>query len=71
LAEKAKQVKKKENAIQRWFRETGGELRKVSWPTWPEALRLTRLVLVVMAIVGVLLSLVDYAAGEILKLILA
>lgn len=71
MAEKAKQVKKKENAIQRWFRETGGELRKVSWPTWPEALRLTRLVLVVMAIVGVLLSLVDYAAGEILKLILA
>ncbi|MBX3037104.1 MAG: preprotein translocase subunit SecE [Anaerolineales bacterium] len=71
MAEKAKQVKKKENAIQRWFRETGGELRKVSWPTWPEARRLTGLVLLVMAIVGVLLSLVDYAAGEILKLILA
>jgi len=71
LAEKAKQVKKKENAIQRWFRETGGELRKVSWPTWPEARRLKGAVLLVMAIVGVLLSLVDYAAGEILKLILA
>jgi preprotein translocase subunit SecE len=71
LAEKAKQVKKKENAIQRWFRETSGELRKVSWPTWPEARRLTGLVLLVMAVVGVLLSLVDYAAGEILKLILA
>ena len=71
MAEKAKQVKKKENAIQRWFRETGGELRKVSWPTWPEARRLTGLVLIVMLIVGVLLSLVDYAAGEILKLILA
>lgn len=71
MAEKAKQVKKKENAIQRWFRETGGELRKVSWPTWPEARRLTGLVLLVMALVGILLSLVDYAAGEILKLILA
>lgn len=71
MAEKAKQVKKKENAIQRWFRETSGELRKVSWPTWPEARRLTGLVLLVMAVVGVLLSLVDYAAGEILKLILA
>lgn len=71
LAEKAKLVKKKENAIQRWFRETSGELRKVSWPTWPEARRLTGLVLLVMAIVGVLLSLVDYAAGEILRLILA
>ena len=71
MAEKAKQIKKKENAIQRYFRETSGELRKVSWPTWPEALRLTRLVLLVMLIVGVLLSLVDYFAGELLKLILA
>jgi preprotein translocase subunit SecE len=71
LAEKAKQVKKKENAIQRWLRETLGELRKVSWPTWPEARRLTGLVLLVMITVGVLLALVDYTAGEILKLILA
>lgn len=71
MAEKAKQVKKKENAIQRWFRETSGELRKVSWPTWPEARRLTGLVLLVMVTVGVLLALVDYTAGEILKLILA
>ncbi len=71
MAEKAKQVKKKENAIQRWFRETGGELRKVSWPTWPEARRLTILVLIVMGIVGALLALVDFSASEILKLILA
>ena len=71
MAEKAKQIKKKENAIQRYFRETSGELRKVSWPTWPEARRLTGLVLLVMLVVGVLLSLVDYFAGELLKLILA
>ena len=71
MTEKAKQVKKKENAVQRYFRETSGELRKVSWPTWPEARRLTGLVLLVMVTVGVLLALVDYAAGELLKLILA
>ena len=71
LAEKAKQIKKKENAIQRYFRETSGELRKVSWPTWPEARRLTGLVLMVMLVIGVLLALVDYFAGELLKLILA
>ena len=71
MAEKAKQVKKKENAIQRYFRETSGELRKVSWPAWPEARRLTGLVLLVMVTVGVLLALVDYFAGELLKLILA
>ena len=31
--------------FQAFFRETAGELRKVSWPTWPEARQLTLLVL--------------------------
>ncbi|MFM8877204.1 MAG: preprotein translocase subunit SecE [Anaerolineae bacterium] len=70
MAEKAKQVKKKENAIQRYFRETTGELRKVSWPTWPEARRLTLLVLMVMVVVGLFLAGVDLLARELLNLIL-
>ena len=71
MAEKAKKVKKQENAIQRYFRETTGELRKVSWPTWPEARRLTGLVLLVMLVVGLFLASVDFLAGELLNLILA
>jgi len=70
LAEKAKKVKKTENAIQRYFRETTGELRKVSWPTWPEARRLTGLVLLVMVIVGIFLSGMDFLAGQLLNLVL-
>jgi preprotein translocase subunit SecE len=70
LADKAKQVKKSENAIQRYFRETTGELRKVSWPTWPEARHLTILVLIVMMTVGLFLSGVDYLAGQLLNLVL-
>ena len=70
MAEKAKKVKKQENAIQRYFRETTSELRKVSWPTWPEARRLTLLVLVVMVVVGLFLAGVDYLAGRMLDLIL-
>jgi len=70
LAEKAKKVKKQENAIQRYFRETSGELRKVSWPTWPEARRLTVLVLVVMVVVGLFLAGVDFLAGELMDLII-
>jgi preprotein translocase subunit SecE len=66
LAEKAK----KQNAIQNFFRETIGELRKVSWPTLPEARRLTVLVLIVMVIMGIYLSLVDWAAGQLLGLVL-
>lgn len=70
MAEKAKKVKKQENAIQRYFRETSGELRKVSWPTWPEARRLTVLVLVVMVVVGLFLAGVDFLAGELMDLII-
>ncbi|HNE04117.1 MAG TPA: preprotein translocase subunit SecE [Anaerolineales bacterium] len=70
MAEKAKQVKKKENAVQRYFRETTGELRKVSWPTWPEARRLTILVLIVMVVMGLFLASVDALAKELLNLML-
>lgn len=69
MAEKAKKVKKSENAIQRYVRETSGELRKVSWPTWPEARRLTWLVLVVMVIVGSFLAIIDYLAAALLKIV--
>lgn len=70
MAEKAKKVRKTENGIQRYFRETTGELRKVSWPTWPEAKRLTGLVLLVMVVVGIFLAGMDYAASELLGLVL-
>ncbi len=70
MAEKAKKVKKTENAIQRYFRETSGELRKVSWPTWPEARRLTALVLVVMVVVGIFLAGMDYLASQLLDIVL-
>ena len=70
MAEKAKQVKKSENAVQRYIRETTGELRKVSWPTWPEARHLTVLVLIVMVTVGIFLALVDFLSHGLLNLVL-
>ncbi|MCB9109720.1 MAG: preprotein translocase subunit SecE [Anaerolineales bacterium] len=70
MAEKAKKVKKKENAVQRYIRETTGELRKVSWPTWAEAQRLTLLVLLVMVFVGIFLAGVDSLAHNLLTMIL-
>ncbi|MCW5873788.1 MAG: preprotein translocase subunit SecE [Anaerolineales bacterium] len=48
------------NAIQRWFRETVAELRKVSWPTRAEALALTRIVLIVMIIMAIILGGLDW-----------
>jgi preprotein translocase subunit SecE len=62
LAEKDRKVRKP-NYIQTMYRETIGELRKVSWPTGPEARRLTVLVLVVMIVMGAILGTVD-ALGQ-------
>ena len=53
---------KKPNAIVRYVRETTGELRKVSWPTWPEARQLTYIVLAVMVVMALFLAVVDELA---------
>jgi len=68
LAEKAKN--KKANPIQLFFRETTGELRKVSWPTWPEARQLTFIVLGVMIFMGLLLGATDLGARQLLNFFL-
>lgn len=68
MAEKAKS--RKANPIVAFFRETAGELRKVSWPTWPEARQLTGLVLLVMLAIGVILGLTDAGAHWLLNLLL-
>ena len=60
--------KKKENAIRRFFRETSGELRKVTWPTRQEATNLTIIVLIVMVAMSVFLWLVDLGATKLLAL---
>ena len=66
----AEKVRSKPNAIQSFFRETNGELRKVSWPTWPEARQLTLLVLAVMIVMGLILGITDAAARALLNAIL-
>ena len=52
---------KKEGRIKRWWKETIGELRKVNWPTPKQAWRLTKIVIVVIIIMGALLGGLDFA----------
>jgi len=60
---------KKEGKIKRWWRETIGELRKVSWPTTREAWRLTKIVLIVMALTSFVLGLLDFIFSKLITLI--
>lgn len=48
------------DGIRQYFRETIGELRKVSWPTRRDALSLTGVVLVVMIFMALLLGGLDF-----------
>ena len=62
---------KKPNAISRYFRETMGELRKVNWPSWPEARQLTLIVIVVMVVMGMYLFIVDIIGENLMKLVIS
>lgn len=66
-----KNVERKEpNAIQRYFNETVGELRKVSWPTPKEAKNLTIVVIAVMVIMSAFLGILDLVFAKLFALIL-
>lgn len=58
------------NPFVRFFRETIGELRKVSWPTRQEAWRLTSIVLVSMTIVATMTGLIDLLMGFLWSMLL-
>ena len=47
-----------------------GELRKVSWPSREEASRLTIIVLVVLAVMGSLLGVLDFLFSKLIGLII-
>jgi preprotein translocase subunit SecE len=57
--------------IKRFWRETIGELRKVTWPTPQEAWALTKLVLIVTVIMAALLGFMDFVFSQLIKLLVA
>ncbi|MCC7130002.1 MAG: preprotein translocase subunit SecE [Anaerolineae bacterium] len=62
---------KRPNFIQRYFSETIGELRKVTWPTRREALNLPLIGLAVTLSVGVFLGLLDYLFSRFFAMLFA
>jgi preprotein translocase subunit SecE len=61
---------KQPNALQRYFRETIGELRKVSWPTRQEAINLTIVVLIVVIAMSAILGVLDVIFSRVIGIIL-
>jgi preprotein translocase subunit SecE len=71
VADKIQQKEKKTNAILVWYRATVGELRKVTWPTQKDAWRLTRIVLLVVAVMSALLGTLDYIFSKVITLLVS
>ncbi len=69
MGEKSRK-EKKERKLAIWFRETKGELKKVSWPTPKDAWRLTVIVLIVMVLFGAFLGLLDWGFSRLIGLII-
>jgi preprotein translocase subunit SecE len=59
---------KRENALQRTYRETVGELKKVSWPTRQEATNMTIIVIVVMTVMAIFFWAIDLGAAQLISL---
>jgi preprotein translocase subunit SecE len=70
VAEKKVAHQRSNSRLSRFFRETTGELRKVNWPTRQEAINLTTIVLIVIAVMAVFLGVLDIIFAEFFALIL-
>ncbi|NOX63878.1 MAG: preprotein translocase subunit SecE [Chloroflexi bacterium] len=58
------------NPVTRYLRETRAELKKVTWPTREEWLRLSGIVLVVTVAMAIILGLADAIGSQIVQLLL-
>ena len=56
--------------VKGFLSDAKAELRKVTWPTRKQAFASTAVVIVVVIIVSVFLSIVDFGLAKIIKLIL-
>jgi preprotein translocase subunit SecE len=59
-----------ENTLARYARETRGEMRKVTWPTREDAIRLTLIVLGFTTIFSLFLGLLDFGWSSLVAFII-
>jgi len=58
------------NTVRKFFSETVGELKRVSWPSRQEAIRLTEIVIAVIFLMALVLGGLDWVYAKIFGAIL-
>ena len=59
-----------DNRITRYLKEVRAEMRKVTWPSRAEAIRLSTIVMVVLLVASAFLALVDYAFSWLMRIVI-
>ena len=67
---KAKKETKKQNAIQRFVRETIGELKKVTWPSRKQTIGSTAVVILLVIIISLFLGIADIGLSGFIRMAL-
>ncbi|MBO4211243.1 MAG: preprotein translocase subunit SecE [Oscillospiraceae bacterium] len=52
------------SSLSKWFRGMKSELNKVVWPTWPQVLNNTVIVIAVSVALALVIGLIDYLAYQ-------
>jgi len=58
------------NRFRKFLVDVRSEFKKVTWPTREQTIKHTGVVLVIVAITGVFLGIVDYGLSELVKLVI-
>ena len=68
---KSTKARRSQKGIAKWWRETTGELRKVTWPTPKDAWQLTKVVLLVLVAMSAFLGFFDFLFSNLMGWILS
>ncbi len=58
------------NRVTKYFKAVRAEIRKVTWPSRAEVLRLTTIVILVLVAMSAFMALVDYAFSWLMRLVI-
>ena len=56
--------------VGKWFRDMKSELKKVQWPTRKQTVNNTLIVIACVIVVGIVIALFDFVAGEAIRLLI-
>jgi preprotein translocase subunit SecE len=56
--------------IVKYIKDVRGEVRKVTWPSRAEVMRLSAIVIVVLVVMSAFMALVDYAFSWLMRLVI-